>query len=255
MTTPDIAARIAAAARLLRGARRLTAFTGAGISAESGIPTFRGAGGLWNRHDPRTLEIDWFLAHPLESWTVIRDLFYAAFARAEPNPAHRVLAGWQASGRLAALITQNIDDLHQRAGSREVIELHGNSRLLACTRCGRRDPATPETLAGLPPRCGCGGLYKPDFTFFGEALPAAAWQAAEAAARGADVMLVIGSTGEVYPAASVPRLAAAGGASIVEINPEASAFTGSVSDLHLPLKAGEALPLLARYLDPPGGGA
>jgi NAD-dependent deacetylase len=232
--------RIREAAALIRGARRLTAFTGAGISVESGIPPFRGPGGLWGRYDPRTLELDYFLGHPEAAWPVIREIFYDHFGAAEPNKAHQVLARLETDGRLAVLITQNIDNLHYRAGSRNIVEFHGNSRLLACLECGKRVEAVPALLETLPPRCACGGIFKPDFIFFGEGIPPAAHAKAREAAQDTDVMLVVGSTGEVYPAALVPRWAAEAGATIIEINPEPSAFTDTVSDLHLQMKAAEA---------------
>jgi NAD-dependent deacetylase len=251
--------RITAAASLIRSARHLTAFTGAGISVESGIPPFRGAGGLWDRYDPRTLEIEFFLRHPEQAWPVIREIFYDNFGRAKPNRAHEVLSAWERDGwprgagpdgrgRLHVLITQNIDNLHYTAGSRNIAEFHGNSRLLACLSCGARVEAHPDLLKDLPPRCSCGGIYKPDFIFFGEGIPAEAHAKSLEAAGRTDVMLVVGSTGEVYPAALVPRRASDAGAKIIEINPEPSEFTASITDIHIPMKAGEAFGLLAEEL-------
>jgi len=240
--------RITAAASLIRGAAYLTAFTGAGISVESGIPPFRGAGGLWDRYDPRTLEIEFFLRHPDQAWPVIREIFYDNFGRAKPNRAHEVLSAWEARDLLKMLITQNIDNLHYAAGSRSIVEFHGNSRLLVCLSCGTRVDAHPDLLKNLPPRCACGGIYKPDFIFFGEGIPPDAHARSQEAAGRTDVMLVIGSTGEVYPAALVPRRASDAGAKIIEINPEASEFTASITDIHIPLKAGEAFGLLEEEL-------
>jgi NAD-dependent deacetylase len=251
--------KISEAAALIRSARRLTAFTGAGISVESGIPPFRGPGGLWNKYDPRMLELDYFLRHPEKSWPILREIFYDHFGAAKPNKAHEVLArleteGWPQDGaeggraRLRTLITQNIDNLHYLAGSRNVVEFHGSSRTLVCLKCrGRRD-ADPALLESLPPRCGCGGVYKPDFIFFGEGIPPEALSASQRAARETDVMLVIGSTGEVYPAAAVPRQASEHGAKIIEVNPSESEFTASLTDLFIPLEAGEALTLIEREL-------
>ena len=240
--------QIRKAADLVRGARYLTAFTGAGISVESGIPPFRGEGGLWSRYDPRMLELDYFLAHPERSWPILREIFYDHFGKARPNTAHEVLASWEARGLLKVLVTQNIDRLHHDAGSRNVVEFHGNSRLLVCLECGERVEAEARLLEKLPPRCTCGGIYKPDFVFFGEGIPASAHARSEEAARRTDVMLVVGSTGEVYPAAMVPRRAAASGAAIIEINPAASEFTNGVSDLHIALKAGEAFGLMEKEI-------
>ncbi len=249
-TTPsdDVASIIRKAAGLIRQARYLTAFTGAGISVESGIPPFRGEGGLWSRYDPRMLELDYFLAHPDRAWPVLREIFYDHFGAARPNKAHQVLAAWEAAGLLKVLVTQNIDRLHHDAGSRNVVEFHGNSRRLLCLSCARSVDADPSLLQSLPPRCGCGGIYKPDFVFFGEGIPASAHARAQEAARRCDVMLVVGSTGEVYPAALVPRWASEAGAAIIEVNPEASEFTHALADLHVPLKAGEAFALIEKEM-------
>jgi NAD-dependent deacetylase len=241
---------IRSAAALIRGARHLTAFTGAGISVESGIPPFRGEGGLWGSYDPHCLELDYFHAHPAEAWKLIREIFYGHFGRVVPNAAHRVLArleteGWPQNGtgerrRLEAVITQNIDGLHREAGSRNVIEFHGNWRDLVCTRCGKRRPASPEAFRRLPPLCECNGVLKPDFIFFGEGIPPEARRNADREARETDVMLVIGSTGEVYPAALVPQTAAENGARLIEVNPQESSFT-SLASVYIPHAAGEAM--------------
>ena len=248
MADQDTLTRILSAARLIRGSRYLTAFTGAGISVESGIPPFRGQGGLWDMYDPRMLELDYFLRYPEKAWPVIREIFYDHFGAAKPNAAHLALSDWEARGFLKLLITQNIDNLHHQAGSRNVVEFHGNSRLLLCMKCGTRRDANPELLEKLPPRCACGGIYKPDFIFFGEGIPPAALTASRQAAGETDVMIVVGSTGEVYPAASIPRSAAENGAKIIEVNPEPSEFTPDITDVFIPLKAGEALELVQREL-------
>jgi NAD-dependent protein deacetylase/lipoamidase len=244
----DVHDAINAAARLIRGSRYLTGFTGAGISVESGIPPFRGPGGLWSQYDPRMLELDYFLAHPETAWPVIREIFYEHFAAAKPNDAHLGLARLEAAGRLKCLITQNIDNLHYLAGSRAIVEFHGNSRLLLCLGCDKRVEADREMLRTLPPRCPCGGIYKPDFIFFGEGIPPQAYERAQEAANGSDVMIVVGSTGEVYPAALVPGWAKQAGAKIIEVNPEESEFTGSITDIHISLKASEAFCLLGKEL-------
>jgi NAD-dependent deacetylase len=238
------------AAALLAAARHLAAFTGAGISVESGIPPFRGPGGLWTRHDPRMLELSYFRSHPLECWEVLRQLFYDHLSRARPNEAHRVLARWEARGLLKAVITQNIDNLHTLAGSRNVIEFHGHTRTLSCLDCAQTVSAGGVDLERLPPRCACGGVLKPDLVFFGEDIPPRVWQEAEETIERADVLLVVGSTGEVYPAASLPFRAAQLGARIVEINPTPSSFTMDLKTLFLGLPAGQALADLDRSLEP-----
>jgi NAD-dependent protein deacetylases, SIR2 family len=245
------------AARAIRSSHSILAFTGAGISVESGVPTFRGEGGLWEKVDQSLLQIDRFEAEPLTSWTAIRELFYASAIggrRPEPNAAHRVLAKWEAEGRVALVVTQNIDGLHSAAGSRRVVEFHGSVRDLVCRRCGARVAASEEALAAgllatLPPRCSapgrggrpCGGLLKPDFVFFGEGIPSEAYSAAFDAASRADLCLIVGSTGVVYPAAGVPVAAKRSGACIVEVDPGETEFSASISDIHIRLGASEAL--------------
>jgi NAD-dependent deacetylase len=248
MASREITSAIADAASLIRTSRYLTAFTGAGISVESGIPPFRGPGGLWGKYNPRTLELDYFLAHPADAWPVIREIFYDNFGMAKPNAAHLALARLEAAGTLKVLITQNIDNLHYLAGSRNIVEFHGNSRKLLCLSCGSRREANAGILKVLPPRCPCGGVYKPDFIFFGEGIPPEAHtRSLEAAAR-TDVMLVIGSTGDVYPAALVPARAREAGAKIIEVNPGTSDFTRSITHIHIPMKAGAAFDLIEKEL-------
>ena len=237
------------AGSLIRSARHLTAFTGAGISVESGIPPFRGPGGLWERCVPRTLELAYFRRHPRECWKVLREMFYDHLSEARPNEAHRVLARWETRGLLKALITQNIDNLHFQAGSRNVIEFHGNTRTLSCLGCGRITASGGVNLDQIPPRCACGGVWKPDLVFFGEGIPPQVHDAAGEAIERTDVLLVIGSTGEVYPAASLPHRAAELGAQIIEINPLPSSFTEAMQTLFLGLPAGQALSELDRALE------
>ncbi len=233
------------AADVLRRSAHTTAFTGAGISVESGIPPFRGADGLWSRYDPIVLDIGYFHSHPKEAWEVIREIFYDYFGQAHPNPAHYTLAEMEKEGRLAAVITQNIDNLHQEAGSREVIEYHGNSQRLVCPRCGASYTPEQVDLRDLPPRCEKDGeVLKPDFVFFGEPIPPQAARRSEEEAHAADVFLVIGTTGEIMPASLIPQLAKHHGATIIEVNPEASNYTHSLTDIFLQGKAGEILPQL-----------
>jgi NAD-dependent deacetylase len=247
------------AVSLIRASRFLTAFSGAGISVESGIPPFRGEGGLWNTYDPNTLGLEYFQANPERAWPILKEIFYEHFEKAKPNRAHEVLArleieGWPQDGadggraRLQVLITQNVDNLHFKAGSRNIIEFHGNSRQLTCLSCEVRVDVTAQLLEKLPPRCSCGGLLKPGMVFFGELIPPAALAGAEKAALQTDVMLVVGSTGEVYPAAQVPIRASQRGTKIIEINPRESEFTSSITDIYIPLAASEALGLIEKEL-------
>ncbi|MFP4443805.1 MAG: SIR2 family NAD-dependent protein deacylase [Spirochaetia bacterium] len=236
------------AADMISRSARTAAFTGAGISVESGVPPFRGKDGIWNRYNPEVLELTYFNNNPLDAWKAIREIFYGYFEKSSPNKAHKVLADWENRNIIQGVITQNIDNLHHAAGSKNVIELHGNSRTLICLDCGSTCPASPEIFKHNPPRCSCGGVWKPDFTFFGESLPADALDGAEKMINDAEILLIIGSTGEVYPAASFPREAKANGAAVIEINPEISNYTESVTDLHIKEPAGTALPKIDSYL-------
>lgn len=229
------------AAAVVASSRSLVAFTGAGISVDSGMPTFRGAGGLWGSYDQRHLELEYFLREPEACWRTIRDIFYSFTLRAEPNDAHLILARWEREGRLKLVVTQNIDGLHGRAGSVRVAEFHGSLDSLVCVRCGLGVAASAELVAMEPPRCPCGGVYKPGFTFFGEGIPPAAYAESFEAAGAADACIVIGSTGSVYPAASIPRLVKSRGGLVVEVNPEPSDFTEDVTDIFIALGAAVAL--------------
>ncbi len=234
---------------LIKSGRRITAFTGAGISVESGIPPFRGPNGLWSRYDPRMLEIGYFLEHPGRCWAAIREIFYDSFAAAEPNAAHLALAAMESAGLLHCIITQNIDNLHHRAGSRMVWEFHGNTRTLVCLGCSKNYRVAEVDLVELPPTCRmCGGTLKPDFVFFGEPIPEQAATRAFLEARLSDVFLLIGTTGEVMPACMIPRAAKENGASIIEVNTEESEYTGQITDLFLKARATEAMSHLIKVL-------
>ena len=233
------------AAAAIRAARHLTAFSGAGISVESGIPPFRGPGGIWNKYDPAILDLEVFMRNPERSWPVIREMFTCFLGTdgrtpVEPNAAHRVLAKWETEGRIKTVITQNIDGLHAAAGSRNLVEFHGHCRSLTCLQCGRGMPLNEETTKAAIPRCACGGLLKPDFVFFGEGIPPEALVEADEAAQRTDCMILVGTSGVVYPAASVPVLAKRSGATIIEVNPEPTDYTDRIVDWFLPMKAGAA---------------
>jgi NAD-dependent deacetylase len=230
------------AAEAIRRSRYTIAFTGAGISVESGIPPFRGTDGIWNKYDPKVLEIDYYLSNTEQCWVYIRKIFYDFFAESKPNNAHLVLARMEKNGLLKSVITQNIDHLHQEAGSVAVHEFHGNSKRLVCLECGRKYSVEEFNLNKTPPLCKeDGSVLKPDFVFFGEGIPDEAYAGAFDEATKAEVCLVIGSTGEVYPAAHIPYIAKKNGAAIIEINPEPSSFTRELADIWLKGKAGEIL--------------
>lgn len=237
------------AAKILKKSKFTIAFTGAGISVESGIPPFRGEHGLWNKYDPKVLELGYYLQHQEECWYYIREIFYDFFARAKPNKAHLVLARMEQAGLLNSVITQNIDNLHLEAGSKTVREFHGNSKKLKCLKCGKVYPATDFDMKNISPRCTADkNILKPDFIFFGEGIPPEAYSQSFADADRAEVCLIIGSTGEVAPASFVPREASQNGATIIEINPEESLFTGQITDIYLKGKAGEVMALLEKEL-------
>jgi NAD-dependent deacetylase len=225
------------------------AFTGAGISVESGIPPFRGEHGLWNKYDPEVLDLGYYLQNEEKCWIYIREIFYDFFADAKPNAAHEVLAKMEQNNLLQAVITQNIDNLHQEAGSKNIFEFHGNSKKLKCLKCGEVYHAKDVDFQNIPPRCkNDEKILKPDFIFFGEGIPGDAYTGAFDEAAKAEVCLVIGSTGEVMPASYVPRTAKQNGATIIEINPEESLFTNQVTDIHLKGKAGDILTEISRSL-------
>jgi NAD-dependent deacetylase len=240
------------AAELIRNARRCVALTGAGISAESGIPTFRGEGGLWRQYDPvKVASIEYFMADPSEYWKVSKSRGSVALA-ARPNSGHRALAALEASGLLLAVATQNTDGLHQDAGSRNVIELHGSGRTVQCLDCGNREARSlvqARLEVEMPPRCPrCGGLFlKPTVVLFGEPLPQPAIQQAIAFAREADVMLVVGSSLVVYPAADLPLVALRSGAKLIIVNAEPTPFDETAAVV-LHGKSGEILPEIVNLI-------
>ena len=230
------------AAQILKNAQHVTAFTGAGISVESNIPPFRGENGLWNTVDPIFIDIRYFEAKPRESWEKIKEIFYDFFGKAKPNAAHFGIAELEDQGIVKATITQNIDNLHQDAGSSVVYEYHGNSRDLVCLSCGWKTPASRLDLNLLPPLCEkCSEILKPDFIFFGEAIPEPAMSLSFQETDLADVFLVVGTTGEIMPAAQLPRIAKRNGAMIIEINIESSAYTPQITDIFLQDKATVAM--------------
>ena len=236
--------------RALVDAEHVAVLTGAGMSAESGIPTFRDPQtGLWSRYRPEEL------ATP-EALRRNPDLVWSWYAwrrekvrKARPHAGHRALVRLAALVPRFTLITQNVDGLHQRAGSREVIELHGNILRTRCADCGRQVEDWPPAPEGRAPRCPhCGGVLRPDVVFFGEPLPEGALQRAWQAAASCDVMLVVGTSAVVEPAASLPRLAYMRGAVVAEVNPQRTPLSDLVH-YRLPAPAGEALPALVAALE------
>lgn len=184
-------------AKLIKHSLRTVAFTGAGISVESGIPTFRGKDGLWNKYDPGFLDINFFRQYPEKSRPLIKEIFYDFFGQEKPNAAHFALAEMEKTGVLHAIITQNIDNLHQMAGSKIVCEFHGNSRNLVCQKCAKHYLVKGIDLSNLPPRClKCGSVLKPDFVFFGEAIPDSTNTNSFNETQNAEIFIIIGTTGD-----------------------------------------------------------
>lgn len=232
----------------LTGGGPLVVLTGAGMSAESGVPTFRDAQtGLWEKYDPTAL------ATP-EAWAHDRDTVWAWYrwrehliSGAQPNAGHLSIAR-AASDRAVVVVTQNVDDLHERAGSRKVHHVHGSLFAHRCDNCGTPMEVDPPPAAPVdrlpPPACDrCGGRARPGVVWFGEHLPSAPWEAAVSAVTSAEAVLVVGTSGLVHPAASLPSLAAAEGIPVVEVNPGPSGLGTEVS-VHLRATAGHALPEL-----------
>jgi NAD-dependent deacetylase len=233
----------------LRNAQSVAVFTGAGISAESGVPTFRGADGIWNKMKPEELaSFDAFMRNPVLVWE-----WYAyrkkIIAGIQPNPGHVALAQMEKRYRSFAIITQNIDNLHRRAGSTIVHELHGNIERNYCIKCGT--PYTNEAVLaqeGVPHCTACNGMIRPDVVWFGEMLPEEEWALAVRAAESADLFLSIGTSGVVYPAASLPLMAKQAGAYLIEINREETPLTER-ADEYVKGPSGTMLPALLECLN------
>lgn len=228
------------AAQLILKSKRITAFTGAGISVESGIPPFRGKGGLWSQYDPIILDLNYYLSETEKSWPVIKQLFYDFFGKAKPNLAHQILAKWEKLNILEDVITQNIDNLHQESGSINVHEFHGTASSFVCTKCNEHFKTSQIQLTIEPPICikdNCRSLLKPNFIFFGEGIPRKAYQKSAFDSQSSDLFIVIGTTGEIMPASQIPIIAKNNGAKIIEVNTNSSNYTNSISDIFLQGKA------------------
>ncbi len=233
------------AAEVLRNARCAVAFTGAGISVESGIPPFRGPGGIWSKYNPDLFEKAYFKKHPAEVWPLLKEIFFDMLGKAKPNPAHHALADLEAAGKLTAVITQNIDGLHQDAGSQTVYEYHGSTRRMQCMDCRQFFDSKTISLESLPPPCpNCGGLLKPNFVFFSEAIPFEVHQEATKLAKQSDVCLIVGTGGEVMPAGRIPYVVKNAGGKVIEINLFDTDYSYRTSDYYLQGKAGTMLPKL-----------
>jgi len=226
------------AARVILESNLTIALTGAGISVESGIPDFRSKGGLWDRFDPEEYATIYaFKKTPEKVWQMLKEM-EETVDKARPNEAHAGLAELERMGLLQKVITQNIDNLHQEAGSRDVIEYHGNSRSLICLWCSRRYDYK-EKMGEYPPQCECGKILKPDVIFFGEAIPPSAMAMSSRLASTCQALLVIGTSAVVYPFNLLPRQAKQAGSRIIEINLEKTVLTDDIIDISLQGKASE----------------
>ena len=241
--------RIGQAAEWLVSAKKAIVLSGAGISTESGIPDFRSAGGLWARYHPAEYAtLGAFRRDPVKVWKMLAEL--EQVLDAAPNPAHQALAELEERGHLAGVITQNVDGLHQAGGSRTVVEFHGSHRTLSCMACGRIYEARSLRGVERPPRCTtseggavCGTILKPDVVFFDEMIPPRALIEAERLVQGAELILVVGTSCEVFPAAEIPFQVRRQGGKIVEINLEPA--EALASDLVLDDKCAAVLPAIA----------
>ena len=240
-----------ALAELIRERQPCVVLTGAGVSTESGIPDFRSPTGLWAKFDPLEYgSIEAFRADPLKVWSFYKPRV-AMLTEAEPNPAHRALAELERLGFVEAVVTQNIDLLHERAGSENVVEVHGSIRTATCPRCRERQPLE-RVLALLEeadaPACpACGEIVKPDVVFFGELLPPAAIERAYALAQRARLLLVVGSALEVYPVAALPQETLAAGGALAIVNRGRTGYDGRAA-LRVDGAAGEVLPAVVEAL-------
>ncbi len=263
-SSPQANDALHAAASLLRSARHAVVFTGAGISTPSGIPDFRSRGtGLWEQSNPMEVaSLGVFQSRPERFYNWLRPLLEKIWA-ADPNPAHIALAQLEAAGFLKAVITQNIDDLHQRAGSQKIYEVHGSLHTISCPGCSRTWPSQqfraeiesageqqvrqPPASSGLPRCPQCSRVLKPDIVLFGEMLPVDIWQGAEEHCTRADVILVAGSSLEVWPAASLPELAVERGARLI-INNLTPTFLDRQAEILLHANVADVLPKIASLI-------
>lgn len=246
-----VASPIRELAGLLRERQPTVVLSGAGISTESGIPDFRSASGLWAQYDPMEYAtIRAFRRDPVKVWEFYA-LRFSVLTRAEPNAGHRALAELEHSGLVKAIVTQNIDGLHQRAGSQDVLEVHGSIRTASCLRCGEQVPLE-EVVASLrdrpaPPCPRCGAVLKPDVVMFGELLPVAAMDRAVELAREAGVLLAVGSSLEVYPVAGLPEETVSTGGALAIVNRGPTPFD-ELAAVRIDAQAGETLAAVAAEL-------
>ncbi len=238
---------IGGAAGKLADAKSLLVITGAGISAESGIPTFRGSDGLWKNYRAEELATPWaFERDPVVVWQWY-DWRRGIIGEAQPNPGHLAIKELEDMFPHFLLITQNVDGLHARTGIRNIIEIHGNLWRVRCVRDGRESMLTDVPLEEIPPRCDCGALLRPDVVWFGESIPGAALRQSFHALETCDALLVVGTSGVVYPVASFPEEVKGNGGLVIEVNMEETPIT-RVADISLFGRSGDILPEIVKEL-------
>ena len=236
-------------ADLIKKSKYAIGFTGAGISVESGIPPFTGAGGLWNKYDPKFIELSFFYSNPKRSWEEMRKIFFNSMGTAQPNKAHQVLGNLEKQGIIKGIITQNIDGLHQAAGSTNVVEFHGTINTLACTDCNLRYKTSEIDISKDIPRCpSCNGILKPDFVFYGEGINKNNYDKATNMAIKADLVIIVGTAGQVMPACYLPFTSQKYGAKIIEVNTLESTYTDQITDYFFQTKATEFFGELEKHL-------
>ena len=235
----------------LKKADKIAVLTGAGMSVQSGVAPFRGEGGLWEKFDPNEYaHIGAFKSDPEKCWELFK-LQIEEISEAQPNEGHEALVSLESEG-VEAVITQNVDGLHGKAGSTEVVELHGSLSRLVCPGCGKMyetDEKKDIIYDGEIPRCDCGKITRPDVVMFGEMLPMDAVDRARGLSQGADLMIVVGTSAVVQPAASLPILAKRNGAEILEVNIERTPLTDNFTDHFLRGKAGEVLSKIVKNIN------
>ncbi|RLF72187.1 MAG: RNA polymerase subunit sigma [Thermoplasmata archaeon] len=239
--------RIGEAAEIIRRRGPALVLTGAGISIDSGIPPFRGPGGLWERYDPEEYgHIEVLKRDPEKAWIMLREML-TTILKARPNEAHYALAELERAGFISYVVTQNVDGLHEMAGSRRVLNFHGGGRYLYCMKCSsRRELESVEDID--PIKCTCGGYFRPPYVFFGEPIPHEVLSRSFIEATRADVILVIGTSAGVYPAAQLPYEVKRHGGVVVEVNPSPTPLTGTITDIFIQSGSSDALVKLKEYL-------
>ena len=229
---------------IIQISKKIVVFTGAGVSYESGIPTYRGTGGVWSKYDPSIYaNIEIFMEDSSYYWNYFKDERYPTIKNAKPNLVHKKIVELEKKNKILRVITQNIDGLHQLAGSKNIIELHGNTRRINCLRCNKNytlDEVFEKLKKEIPPLCSCGGPLKTDTVLFGESLPMDALIEAENVSKKCDLFLVLGSSLVVYPAANLPIIAKKNNSKLVIINIDPTPFD-DIADIVINKNASEVL--------------